>query len=117
MSDPSEQDWEGIKRLARYLVNSRRCITHFACQEGVKAVAVWVDSDWAGDWKDRKSTSGGVLRFGNHTIKTWSSTQKHVATSSAEAEYYAIEKGGSIGICLCSLFWDLGINVNTKVIL
>ena len=35
----------------------------------------------------------GVLKLGNHVIKTWSSTQATVATSSGEAELIAMHAG------------------------
>jgi hypothetical protein len=51
---------------------------------------VAADSDWGGNHKDRKSTSGGVWMLGKHCIKTWSATQGAFALSSAEAELYAM---------------------------
>jgi hypothetical protein len=69
---------------------------------------VYVDSDWAGCLNSRKSTSAGVAMHGKHCIKTWSTTQKTRATSSAEAEFYAIVEGASRGLGLKSLAADLG---------
>ena len=48
------------------------------------------DSDWGGNVKDRKSTSGGVWMLGSHCIKTWCASQGAFALSSAEAEFYAM---------------------------
>ena len=86
----------------------------FGYQGDYKHVDIWVDSDWAGDRKDRKSTSGGVVRLGNHTVKTWSSTQKTIALSSGEAEFQAIVKGGSIGIGMRSMLGDLGVPISNS---
>ena len=44
----------------------------------------------------------------------WSSTQKHIALSSGEAEYYALVKGGSIGIGVCSMLSDFGIVMDSR---
>ena len=56
---------------------------------------VCTDSDWAGDLKERTSTSGGILLLGDHCIKTWTHTQIPLALSSCEADVYAMVEGAS----------------------
>ncbi len=51
------------------------------------------DSDWGGNKRDRKSTSGGAWMLRGHCIKTWSSTHGADAVSSAEAELYGMVEG------------------------
>jgi precorrin-3B methylase len=53
--------------------------------------------------------------FGNHCIKTWSSTQDVVALSSGEAEYYAMVKAISQGIGVRNLLSDMGIKVSIQI--
>jgi hypothetical protein len=48
---------------------------------------------------------------GKHCIKTWASTQATRATSSAEAEFYAIVEGASRGLGMKSLVMDMGSKV------
>ena len=67
-----------------------------------------VDSDWAGDLLDRKSTSSTYLFHGRNLIRSATSTQTTVALSSGEAEFSALVKGASIGLGAVSLFNDLG---------
>ena len=55
------------------------------------------------------------MRLGNHSVKMWSSTQKSIALSSGEAEFYALVKGGSIGIGIASMLSDLGILVDNRM--
>ena len=74
-----------------------------------------MDSDWAGCLRTRKSTSGGVLSIAGTAMKSWSSTQGSVATSVAEAEYYAALKGAAEALGFASLARDLGYEL--KVIL
>ena len=71
---------------------------------------MWVDSDFAGCKKSQKSTSGGVVTFGNCPIKTWSTNQAVIALSSGEAEYYAMVKGASVGIGIVNMLCDLGLD-------
>ena len=66
---------------------------------------------------ERKSTSGGVIRLGDHCIKMWSSTQKSVALSSGEAEYYALVKDVSIAMGVCSMLSDFGITIDRRLFL
>ena len=74
-------------------------------------ITVFVDSDYAGCIRTRKSTSGGLAKLGEHAIKCWSSTQPIIALSSGEAEYYAIVKGGSNALGIKGLLNDFGVNL------
>ena len=69
------------------------------------------DSDWAGDRRTRKSTSGGVIRIGHHYIKSWSKNQSTIALSSAEAELYAIIKTASESLGVMSILWDWDVRM------
>ena len=115
MSKPTLASWAMLKRLGRYLLGAGRVTLRFNYQCAYKHVDVWTDSDWAGDRLERRSTSGGVIRLGGHCIKMWSSTQKSIALSSGEAEYYALVKGGSIGIGVSSMLSDFGIIVDNRM--
>ena len=90
---PSEKSWQQLKRVGRYLAGAKRCVIDFEWQEPTAMVTIYVDSDWAGDTKERRSTSGGVLMLGKHLIKHWTSTQATISLSSAEAESKAVTKG------------------------
>jgi hypothetical protein len=90
MSRPVRGSWKRLKKVARYLVGVEKVVWEFAFQDEARYCWVCSDSDWGGDRKDRKSTSGGVWMLGDHCIKTWSATQGPYALSSAEAEFYAM---------------------------
>ena len=47
--------------------------------------------------------------FGTHCIKTWSTNQQVVATSSGEAEYYGMVKGASNGLGVQGMLRDSGV--------
>ena len=79
MSQPREGDWGRLKRLGRYLQQHPRLIQRFKRQCRTKMLDVWVDTDFAGCLRTRKSTSGGVITLGEHVIKSWSSTQTTIA--------------------------------------
>ena len=78
-------------------------------------VKIVVDSDWAGCSQTRKSTNGGCIMVGDVCLKAWSTTQRVVALSSGEAEYYAAIKGASEGLGFLAGCADLGIWTNGAV--
>ena len=75
------------------------------------------DSDWGGDQRTRRSTSGGLLLRGVHTIGHWSRTQQVVACSSAEAELNGICKAAAEGLAARNLsaefFLPVGLVIKT----
>jgi len=115
MANPRVRDVQMIKRLARYLVGRPRVISIFEKQRFHKELIGWSDSDWAGCTETRKSTSGGVIQWGTHTLKTWSTTQNIISMSSAEAEYYALVKTGSQSLGMAAIGRDMGIKVGIKL--
>ena len=90
-----------LKRLGRYLLDKSRVIVCFAYQEALEAIDVWIDTDHVGCLATRKSTSGGVIMYGSHCLKTWSVNQQVIAMSSGDAQYY-----GMVGCSQCS--WSFG---------
>ena len=117
MSKPKRSSWRRLKRLARYLQTTPELVIKFfdASDEDLKFVDVYADSDWAGDKKSRKSTSGGIVMWGGGMIKSWSKSQSVVATSSGEAELYALSKAVAEGLGIRSLLADLGFQVKLRV--
>ena len=116
MAKPRRKDIAKIKRLARYLIGCPRMVQLFRRQKASKKIDVYTDSNWAGCLETRKSTSGGIIKIGHHAIKTWSSTQNVIATSSGEAEFYALVKAGSQSLGIKAMADDFGIKINRIVI-
>jgi hypothetical protein len=114
MSAPTEQAWGSLKRMCRYLVGAPRLVYLFPWQE-VGAIDVYVDTDWAGCPRTRKSTSGGLTMLGRQAVKTWSSTQASVSLSSGEAEFNGVVRGAGMGLGFQSLMADLGYHLPVRV--
>ena len=115
MSSPNSEDWNKLKRLARYLVDKLRSRMLYAYQSKPDSLDVYTDTDFAGCARTRKSTSGGVIMYGCHMIKTWSSTQNVIALSSGEAEYYGLVKGASQGIGVKNMMSEYGVETKVTV--
>ena len=106
MSNPTARDLRRAKRLGRYLIGKPRVVNKYNYQSYVQNVCVWSDTDYAGCKLTRKSTSGGLVLFGAHMVKSWSSTQNLVSLSSGEAEYYGLVKAGSMALGIRGLLAD-----------
>ena len=117
MAKPRGSSWLKLKRLARYLLDHPRLIWRFE-QHGdddTDKIDAYSDSDWAGCRTTRKSTSGGILVVAGGAVKSWSSTQKTIARSSGEAEYYGLVKtcAEALGFQAVSRYfgWEMEIRV------
>ena len=114
MSAPSRRDWLALQRIARYLLVEGRLVYEYKWQQSGH-LQVFVDTDFAGCLKTRKSTSGGCALMGSHLIKHWSSTQRVVTLSSGEAELAGIVKGAAEALGLKSLALDLGRDAKIRI--
>ena len=112
MAKPHLHHWMLLKRIARYLLNAPRVIQKFSWQRVVSTVVGYIHSDWAGDLKSGKPTSGGICELGPHVIKTRSSTQRVATTSSAEAGFYALLKCACQTLGILNLGRDFGFDPN-----
>ena len=110
MKEPRSGHMQELKRLGRYLVKNRRCTLTYARQTSDATLQVHVDSDWAGDLLGRKSTTGVIVRRGNHLLRHMSCLQTLVA-SSGEAEYHGLIRGACTSLGIQSHYQDWMIDV------
>ena len=75
-SKPTTKHWTALKRLLRYLKETlTRGILYN--KDGSSTIVGYTDADWAGDVKDRKSTSGYVFLLSGEPI-SWRSQKQSV---------------------------------------
>ena len=67
-----------------------------------------LDSDWAGDSTDRKSTSGYVFILAEGPISWSSKKQSAIALSSTEAEYKGVANAATQCLWLQGLLGECG---------
>ena len=84
MSSPCMSDWAKVRQLERYLRKSRQ-VLWLALQDAQSNLHVYVDTDYAGCPRTRRSTHGGLAIHGSHLLKTWATARTVVAPSSGEA--------------------------------
>ena len=88
---PTESDEMNLKRIVRYLKGAQSAKSLIEIITPSKFVNAYTDSDWAGQATTCKSTSGGVVQWGNATLTAWSRKQQTVSLSSAEAEFFRLD--------------------------
>ena len=115
MAFPSKGNWMQLKRFGRYFKGRPRMCQVFEWQKVPQAIRTFSDADRAGCKQIRKSTIGGCVMLGKHTIKSWSRTQSLVAFSSGESELYATLKAAAESLGMISLLKDLGWHVAGEI--
>lgn len=98
MADPTEEHLLAAKRVLRYLKGTLE-LGVFYGRKGAIELFAYTDSDYAGDYDDRKSTSGYVFKLSGGAV-AWSSKKQPIVTlSTTEAEYVAA------AACACQCIW------------
>ena len=115
MSSPSVGGLEKMMRIGKFLSGRPRVVWEFPNQEAQDTIDIYVDANWAGCRRTRKSTSGGCAMLGQHCLKAWSKTQSIIAKSSGESELFGVIKGSAEGLGLITLAKDFGVDIATRV--
>ena len=111
MARPTTMDWQRLKRVGRYLRGCPQGVISYPFQDEPEFLTAMSNANWAGDRQTRKSTSGGVVMFG----QSWSKKQSLIALSSAESELSASVKCVSELLGIRSAFKDWRSNVGGVV--
>nr|GEW23014.1 uncharacterized mitochondrial protein AtMg00810-like [Tanacetum cinerariifolium] len=104
---PKTSYFEVVKRIFRYIKGTTQLGLCYLKGTSMETV-VYVDSDHAGDYVDRKSTSG-ICTFMGCCLTSWfSKKQTALAISTTEAEYVSAGKAGHrdhVSACLCHMLY------------
>ena len=99
VKSPTLESLAKLKHLLRYIVGTKQSVLRLRPSQMLADwrctldIACYVDSDWAGCSRTRKSTSGSTVQVLDCDVIHSSRTQATVALSSGEAELYAIGQG------------------------
>ncbi len=113
MSKPEAGDFERARTLGRYLKDNSRIVISYKFQKLPDTMVVWSDADFRGHRRTHRSTSGGVVMYGSHCLKSCSSTQDKITFSSSEAKFYGIIRAGSHGPGMVGLRRDLLVGLKS----
>ena len=108
--EPTKESMIRLKRAARYLRATEGIKQRMAPDsDEAEKLEVLVDSDWATDKVNRKSTTSVHIYYNGALIGSASKTQATVAQSSGEAEAYAVGSGAAVGLGVRSLLRELDL--------
>ena len=85
---PTDRVWKAILRVLSYLNATKDLGITYVRGSGLD-LDVWVDSSYADDVVDRRSTTGLAVAVGGTLVNGTTKTQRVPAQSSSEAEYLA----------------------------
>ena len=111
MSKPRICDESRLKRILRYLKTSPRQVSAYPWKPLSSELLVYVDANWAGCVRTRRSTLGGSIQWQGQILKSWSRTMEVIALSSGESELAAVVRGTTEALGVQALLKDFGIDV------
>ena len=90
LKNPTLNHWQAAKRVLRYLKGTKDYgLTYDAPPSDINVLTGYCDASYAST-SDARSVSGSCFLFNMAAILWSASTQKAVATSTAESEYYSL---------------------------
>ncbi|CAK0866686.1 unnamed protein product [Prorocentrum cordatum] len=99
VSNPNVLMHARVQRLGRYYEGQPVLVWCYPLQGTPEGIRVDGDADWAPTSElQRRSTSGGAVRYGDHTWDCYSVTQSTIALSSGESEMYATGSATARGL-------------------
>ncbi|GJY41889.1 hypothetical protein Tco_0429159 [Tanacetum coccineum] len=109
--DPKTSHLEAIKRIFRYIKYTTHLGLWYPKGSDIETI-VYADSDHAGDYVDRKSTSG-VCTFMGCCLTSWFSKKQIALTiSTTEAEYVSAEKACQQALWMKQALVDYGVRLD-----
>lgn len=108
VSCPTQQDWNELKRIVRYLKGTKDLKLTLSSSSDRSGLTGYADADWAECRDDRKSNSGYVFKFCGGTISWACRKQTCVSLSTAEAEFVSLSEASQEAVWLQRLLEDLG---------
>ena len=109
---PTEDDFKRVKRIFRYLSGAAERGIIFRKTPSLNFQA-FVDSNWAEDENDSKSTTGIILYLQNGPIYWKTKKQNVVARSSTEAEYMALSDCAANVVSVRQFLSELNLQPST----
>jgi hypothetical protein len=116
MSEPCEKHWHAMKICLRYIAGTVDFGLVFGPHTSTSELYGYVDSDFASNKDNRKSTTSYVYTWCGNCVSWKSQQQSIVALSSTEAEYIAATEASKEAIWLQGLLREIeGKNYVSKL--
>ncbi|XP_070031499.1 secreted RxLR effector protein 161-like [Nicotiana tomentosiformis] len=111
-SNPERDHWKAVKRIFIYLKGTTDYSLYYSRNN--LHLRGYTNADWAGDWNDRKSTSGYAFLLNGGSISSKSKKQTCTTLSTIEAEFVACAFAVQEVIWLKRFFEHLDIIKNSE---
>ncbi len=111
MNAPTNEDWERMKRLIRYINGTKDLGIQYTKSENYFALEAYVDASYGSDLNHGKSITGYVIQLNGAPIGWRSHLQSTVADSPNAAEYIALHEAATTVIGLKNLIGELTIKI------
>lgn len=117
LAQPLLKHWLWLKHIVRYLINTVNFRQQLFVDKSDRPfqLEVWSDSDYGTDEETRRSVSCCIMKLNGATVYGHSRQQTVVATSSAEAEYYAMAGATVEALGVRSLLLEIHQPVETTL--
>jgi Reverse transcriptase (RNA-dependent DNA polymerase) len=116
---PTKDSHHAIEYLLDYLAGTSTLGLKFSGSKDYNSplsLVAYVDSDWAGDINDSKSTTGYIIYLEENFICAKSQKQERPAQSTTEAEYMALSECASTIEMILQLLEHLQVKLNKPTI-
>lgn len=117
VATPTEEDWNEVKRVVKYLKGTINHQLKLGCDMDEKQFFGYADADWANDKSTRKSNSGYVIMLGTGTVSWSCKKQSCVADSTAVAEFISLSEACKEILWLRRLLADFGFNITEPTVI
>lgn len=108
VSKPTQEDWNELKRIIKYLKGTVELKLKLSCIETEGSTFFgYADADWAENRDERKSNSGYVFMVNGGVISWCCRKQSCVALSSTEAEFISLAEACQEGVWIQRLLSNL----------
>jgi hypothetical protein len=108
LNNPGHAHMEAAKRILRYVRGTANYGIVYNGRTGNENLIAYVDSDYAKEPDEKRSTSGYTMMLAGGIVTYSSKLQRTTALSSAEAEYMALAHGTQEVIFLRELLKEIG---------
>lgn len=115
VENPTKYHWDSMMRVILYLRTTIELKLFINANSSSSSVEAFCDADFAGDFVDRKSTSGFIIYFGDTPIIWQSKKQTCTALSSTESEFVSLANVSKEILWLIKLFNDFQFKNITPV--
>ena len=114
MAKPTPGSLRDLKKVAPYLLGSKRLALLLWRHTFPNCISTFVDSDFAGCRSTRRSTTGMVQMVGGHAVSHTSNLQEGTGLNVSECEYCALTHGAAPGLGLRSYMADFGFEMSLQ---